>query len=177
MRGVMHAGTWAAREGKRVRYATFGKAGQNLRTAAGYRRQRRQKDLEAQRAIGDALYGGYNDEIEDLVPEERDALVREAFKHSALRARRPTVWLPRDDLGVSDDEILRTREVSEHIWISNEGTALDSKVRVVYGRAPARLFGPAAHQPVISLPLPFSLPLFLSLRLHLHGIGRGMRGT
>jgi hypothetical protein len=46
------------------------------------------------------------------------------------------VWIPRDDIGVSDDEIIRTREFSDHIWISNEGTALDSKVRVVYGRNP-----------------------------------------
>ena len=79
---------------------------------------------------------GVFDEIEDLAPEERDALVREAFKHSALRARRPSVWIPRDDLGVSDDEVLRTRDVSKYVWITNEGTALDSKVRVVYGRAP-----------------------------------------
>jgi calcium permeable stress-gated cation channel len=136
VKGIVHAGTWAANRGKRARKATIGKAEENLRTAAEYRRARRQKDLEAQRAIGEALYGGYNDEIEDLTPEERDALVREAFKHSALRARRPTVWIPRDDLGVSDDEILRTREVSDYIWITNEGTALDSKVRVVYGRAP-----------------------------------------
>ncbi|KAK3936387.1 hypothetical protein QBC46DRAFT_419404 [Diplogelasinospora grovesii] len=134
--GAKHAGNWAARSGKHIRAATFGKADENLRSATHYRKQRRQKDLEAQRAIGDALYGGYHDEIEDLTPEERDALVRKAFQHYALRARRPTVWIPRDDIGVSDDEIRRTREFSEHIWISNEGTALDSKVRVVYGRNP-----------------------------------------
>lgn len=136
VKGIRHAGTWAARGGKHLRAATFGKAEDNLKTAATYRQQRRLKDLEAQRAIGDALYGGYHDEIEDLTPEERDALVRKAFQHYAMRARRPTVWIPRDDLGVSDDEVLRTREFSEHIWISNEGTALDSKVRVVYGRNP-----------------------------------------
>ena len=136
VRTMKHAGTWAAGRGKRARKATLGKAEENLRAAADYRRQRKLRDLEAQRAIGDALFGGYNDEIEDLTPEERDALVREAFKHSALRARRPTVWIPRDDLGVSDDEILRTRDMSDYVWISNEGTALDSKVRVVYGRAP-----------------------------------------
>ncbi len=136
VRGIVHAGTWAARRGKKVRRATFGKAEDNLRNASAYRQERRKKDLEAQRAIGEALYGGYHDEIEDLTPEERDALVREAFKHSALRARRPTVWIPRDDIGVSDDEIRHTCNFSDFIWISNEGTALDSKVRVVYGRAP-----------------------------------------
>ena len=136
VKGFRHAGTWAARGGKQLRAATFGKPDDNLKTAATYRKQRRLKDLEAQRAIGDALFGGYHDEIEDLTPEERDALVRKAFQHYAMRARRPTVWIPRDDIGVSDDEILRTREFSEHIWISNEGTALDSKVRVIYGKNP-----------------------------------------
>lgn len=104
--------------------------------AAEYRRKQRNKDVEAQRAIGEALFGGIHDEIEDLTPDERDLLVRHAFLHSALRARRPVVWIPRDDLGISDDEVRRTKEYSEHVWISNEGTALDSKVRVVYGRYP-----------------------------------------
>ncbi|POR35219.1 Uncharacterized protein RSN1 [Tolypocladium paradoxum] len=141
---VKQVGSWARDGGKQV--GTWAKDGGNhLRKlklmndnskAAQYRRQQRQKDLEAQRAIGDALYGGVHDDIEDLTPEERDILTRHAFQHYALRARRPTVWIPRDDLGVSDDEIRRTKDYSEHIWISNEGTALDSKVRVVYGKNP-----------------------------------------
>lgn len=135
-RGIVQAGTWAARGGKQIRAATFGRAEETLRAAAKYREERRQKDLEAQRAMGDALYGGYCDVIEDLTPEERDALVRKAFQHSALRARRPVVWIPRDDIGVSDDEIRRTNEFSEFISITNEGTALDSRVRVLYGRNP-----------------------------------------
>ncbi|KAI4870053.1 DUF221-domain-containing protein [Hypoxylon rubiginosum] len=136
VKGIVHASTWAARGGKNTYDRTFGKAEKGLKNVNKFREERRQKDLEAQRAIGEALYGGFHDEIEDLTPEERDVLVRRAFMHSALRARRPTVWIPRDDIGVSDDEIKRTKEFSEHIWISNEGTALDSKVRVVYGRAP-----------------------------------------
>ncbi|KAI8629530.1 DUF221-domain-containing protein [Xylariaceae sp. FL1651] len=136
VRGIVHAGTWAVRGGKKSYEQTLGRAEQGIKNAAKFRNERRQRDLEAQRAIGEALYGDFHDEIEDLTPEERDVLVRRAFMHSALRARRPTLWIPRDDLGVSDDEIKRTRELSEHIWISNEGTALDSKVRVVYGRAP-----------------------------------------
>ncbi|KAI1327185.1 DUF221-domain-containing protein [Xylariaceae sp. FL0255] len=136
VKGIKHAGTWAVRSGKTTYGATLGKAEQGIRNANKYRDDRRRKDLEAQRAIGEALYGGFHDEIEDLTPDERDVLVRRAFTHSALRARRPTLWIPRDDLGVSDDEIKRTRAFSKHIWISNEGTALDSKVRVVYGRAP-----------------------------------------
>ncbi|KAL3955788.1 hypothetical protein ACCO45_011351 [Purpureocillium lilacinum] len=141
---VKQVGNWAKGGGKQVgNWAKDG--GQQLRKlkgigdntrAARYRREQRQKDLESQRAIGDALFGGVHDDIEDLTPEERDILTQHAFQHYALRARRPTVWIPRDDLGVSEDEIHRTKAYSEHIWISNEGTALDSKVRVVYGKNP-----------------------------------------
>jgi len=97
-------------------------------------------DMEAQRsgtnAIGEALFSGLNDEIEDLTPDERDKLVQRAFQHEALRARRPVIWIPRDDLGVSDDEIRRTQEFSNKIWISNESTGLDGKGRVVYRKSP-----------------------------------------
>ncbi|KAL2754310.1 hypothetical protein ACRALDRAFT_1056510 [Sodiomyces alcalophilus JCM 7366] len=128
----------AKRGGKGIRTMTWDKveASSGIKSAAEYRRRQREKDLEAQRAIGEALYGGVADEIEDLMPEERNALVRDAFKHHALRARAPSVWIPRDDLGVSDDEVRLTMTYTENIHISNEGTALDSKVRVVYGRNP-----------------------------------------
>ena len=100
----------------------------------------RMTDIEAQRldtnTIGEALFSGINDEIEDLTPDERDKLVQRAFQHEALRARRPVIWIPRDDLGVSDDEIHRTQAFSEKIWISNEFTGLDGKGRVVYRRSP-----------------------------------------
>src|SRR5690606_29469687 len=56
-----------------------------------------------------ALFDDIPDEIEDLSPEERDRLVSRAFQHSALRAKRPVIWIPRDDLGIADDEIWRTQ--------------------------------------------------------------------
>jgi len=83
-----------------------------------------------------ALFDDIPDEIEDLSSEERDRLVARAFQHEALRAKRPVIWIPRDDLGISDDEIYRTRNFSKHIWISNEYAGLDDKVRVVYRRSP-----------------------------------------
>ena len=86
--------------------------------------------------IGAALFAGINDEIEDLTPDERDKLVRRAFLHSALRAKRPVIWIPRDELGVSDDEIRRTQRFSKNIWISNDYTALDQTGRVIYRRSP-----------------------------------------
>lgn len=126
------------------------------RTASGHTAttvnpQTAKVDPESQRAVGDVLYSGFSDELEDLTPEERDTLIRYSFQHSALRARRPVVWLPRDPLGISDDEIERCKLMStvEHvdadtekrdtktsIWMSNDGAALDAKGRVVFRRSP-----------------------------------------
>jgi calcium permeable stress-gated cation channel len=139
---VQGAGSWAAKSGRKIRQNTFGRgSGNDADQAASHHshlhRKRKHRDIEAQKKIADALYGGYNDEIEDLTPDERDILVKHAFQHYALRARRPTVWIPRDDIGVSDDEVKRTREFAgNNIWISNVGAALDGKSRVVYGRNP-----------------------------------------
>jgi hypothetical protein len=100
----------------------------------------RPEDLEGQRAarnqLSDALFAGLNDELEDLSPEERDILVQRAFQHSALRAKRPVVWLPRDDIGISDDEIRRMGALSKYLWLSNVRQGLDSKGRCIYSGAP-----------------------------------------
>lgn len=100
----------------------------------------RPEDLEGQRQarnqLSDALFAGINDELEDLTPEERDILVQRAFQHSALRAKRPVVWLPRDDLGISDDEIRRMGAFSKYLWLSNVRQGLDSKGRCIYSGAP-----------------------------------------
>jgi calcium permeable stress-gated cation channel len=99
-----------------------------------------EKDVEAQQAarsqLADALYSGVNDELEDLTPDQRDALVQRAFQHSALRARRPVIWIPRDELGVSDDEVRRMGKFSKNLWVSNVRQGLDSKGRCVYSGAP-----------------------------------------
>ncbi len=84
----------------------------------------------------DPLFAVINDESEDLTPEARDKLVKQAFQHEALRARRPVIWIPRDDLGISDDEIRRTKEYSESIWISNMYAELDGNANVLYNRSP-----------------------------------------
>jgi hypothetical protein len=133
-RGIHGATTWAARGTAAIRSKTFGRDGEDPTVI---RRKKRHRDLEAQRKMGALLFGAVDDELEDLTPRERDALVNHAFKHEALRARRPAVWIPKDDLGISDEEVRRTEDYSNcNIWISNEGTALDSKARVVYGRNP-----------------------------------------
>jgi len=83
-----------------------------------------------------ALFHDIADEIEDLTPEERDMLVARAFQHPAARAKRPVIWIPRDELGVSDDEIRRTMVFSDKVWISNEYAGLDRKGSVMYRRSP-----------------------------------------
>lgn len=133
---VKHSMTWAMQGGNAVKNFAIDAPGQKMKAHQGTRRKQFQQDLENQRAIGEALFGGFADEIDDLNPAARDEKIRKAFTHSALRARRPVVWIPRDDIGVSDDEVRRTNEYSDHLWISNVGTALDSKCRVVYGQAP-----------------------------------------
>ncbi|KAI9800119.1 MAG: hypothetical protein M1833_003446 [Piccolia ochrophora] len=119
-------------------FGHYPKRPQDSRTTSNDHVAHREKDVEAQRQhpIGDALFSGIHDEIHDLSPAERDKLVQRAFQHEALRAKRPVIWLPRDDLGISDDEIYRIQTFSKHIWVSNEYTGLDSKARVVYRRSP-----------------------------------------
>jgi hypothetical protein len=138
------AGSWAARSGRTIRSKALGRGtrGDRYSTSASphphaVRKRKPRDDIEdAQNTLKNALFGGADDEIEDLTPDERDTLVQQAFQHAALRVREPAIWIPRDDIGVSDDEVKRTREFSQHIWISNGGAALDAKGRVVYARNP-----------------------------------------
>ncbi|KAI7213295.1 DUF221-domain-containing protein [Hortaea werneckii] len=154
----------------RLRHLAEGKRAQDRKAAAASkgeangaskesRATAQRRDVEAQHTtVGDVLFSGFADELEDLTNEERDLLVRYAFQHSALRAKRPVVWIPRDKLGVSDDEIKRAKKMSTveipgdvagdrekgdgrmvektNIWMSNEGTALDGKGKVVFRRSP-----------------------------------------
>ncbi|CAM1502355.1 Fc.00g043390.m01.CDS01 [Cosmosporella sp. VM-42] len=66
-------------------------------------------------AIRDALYRDSADEMKDLDPQSRDSLTCQAFQHKALRSRPPVVWIPRDDLGISEDEIRQTENYSRAI--------------------------------------------------------------
>jgi len=78
----------------------------------------------------------HNDELETLEPDERDMLISVAFTHPLLRAPRPCVWIPRDDLGISDDECRRTREFSENVFIENKGAFFDEKLKVQVDKPP-----------------------------------------
>lgn len=78
----------------------------------------------------------HNDELEDLDVEERDMLISVAFTHPVLRETRPSVWIPRDDVGVSDDEVARTRALSVDVVIENRGAFFNRKLKVEVDKPP-----------------------------------------
>lgn len=132
--------SWADRSTKQ-RSKYFGTNSNSSLTSVQRVRENVVHDAEAQGSLthkrqAQALFAGIQDELEDLTPDERDQLVQRAFQHDALRAKRPVIWIPRDDLGVSDDEVYRTQRFSKHIWISNEYQALDGKCRTIFSRSP-----------------------------------------
>ncbi|RFU35467.1 hypothetical protein B7463_g885, partial [Scytalidium lignicola] len=98
----------------------------------------RRKDIEAQ-MLDDPISKiimQHNDELENLDPEERDMLISVAFMHPVLRETRPSVWIPKDELGVSDDEVKRTRELSEDVVIDNRGAYFDRRFKVQVDKPP-----------------------------------------
>lgn len=78
----------------------------------------------------------HNDELEDLEPEERDLLISVAFTHPVLRETRPAVWIPQDEIGVSNDEVARTRDLSADIVIENKGASFDRRLKVTVNKPP-----------------------------------------
>lgn len=53
------------------------------------------------------------------------------YENDALRACRPTIWIPRDPLGVSDNEVFETRGLDKETWISNDKARISLKRRVL----------------------------------------------
>ncbi|KAE9975061.1 hypothetical protein EG328_003480 [Venturia inaequalis] len=78
----------------------------------------------------------HNDEIEDLDADDRDLLISVAFTHPILREPPPAVWIPSDDLGVSDDEVRRTRAMWPGVGIENRGAFFNKKFKVEVDRPP-----------------------------------------
>ena len=104
----------------------------------GRKHTRLPTDLEAQTSgrAGHDLFVTLKGDLEDLTVDERDRLAHRAFQHEALRSRRPIIWIPKDELGISDREVLQCQNFSKHIWISNEFTAFDYEGRVLFTRGP-----------------------------------------
>ncbi|RDL31558.1 Uncharacterized protein BP5553_09767 [Venustampulla echinocandica] len=66
-------------------------------------------------------------EVNELSTTNPRILQPDPVQDEALVASRPVVWIPKDKLGVSDDEISHVRRAYESIWISNEGASLDER--------------------------------------------------
>ncbi|KAK7615844.1 hypothetical protein IWX50DRAFT_570373 [Phyllosticta citricarpa] len=90
------------------------------------------------------LFEGFEDELEDLAPFERDVLVQRAFHHEALRMKKPAVWIPQDIANVSNDEVRRSEALcnelgtpsEQALWITNQYSAVDAKAKVRFARPP-----------------------------------------
>jgi hypothetical protein len=98
----------------------------------------RRKEIEAQMENDpiSRIIMQHNDELEDLDAHERDMLLSIAFTHPVLRETRPSVWIPRDELGVSDDEVRRTRELSREVTIDNRGAYFNRRLKVQVDKPP-----------------------------------------
>ena len=103
-------------------------------------------DLEAQMNLNpDAyLFSDTSDTLEDMEPEARQKLIKRAFQHPATRALQPAIWIPDDraaGTAVARDEIERTAQFSQRIWITCVDARLEREsngkdVRVVYAGLP-----------------------------------------
>ncbi len=70
------------------------------------------------------------DSVDELARNELDVTDRRGYKHKAANYRSPVVWIPKDDLGISEDEIAYARNYVSDIRISNEFADLDIEGRL-----------------------------------------------
>jgi hypothetical protein len=94
------------------------------------------RDLEAQTNPAAYLFDDIDDTLEDIEPEVRQKLIKRAFQHPATRALQPAIWIPHDQLGISNDEIEKTGRFSDRIWITSVNARLDASGNVVYRGLP-----------------------------------------
>ena len=96
------------------------------------------KPAAANNPIDDSerYFGHLPDDITELSAHERDAVIERAFKHRALRALTPSLWLPRDDLGVTNSEIRHMEALSQWLPASSERAKLNKKGKVVFTGPP-----------------------------------------
>ena len=96
--------------------------------------------LDHLRHLGHTCYGwmGPSKEVPQDLQESVDELARNeldetdwrGYKHEAADYRSPVVWIPKDDLGISEDEIAHAKNYASDIRISNEFAELDIKGRL-----------------------------------------------
>ncbi|ORY13193.1 hypothetical protein BCR34DRAFT_600112 [Clohesyomyces aquaticus] len=94
------------------------------------------RDIEAQTMPSAYLFDDIEDTLEDIEPEARQKLIARAFQHPATRAIQPAIWIPHDEFGVAKDEIERTAQFSNKIWITSINARLDASGKVMYKGLP-----------------------------------------
>lgn len=73
----------------------------------------------------------------DMDPAKASGVSGE-LRDQATTAQQPMIWLPRDELGICDDEIERMKKVSSTIRVDNRNANLDSNAKVeIYGPPPS----------------------------------------
>lgn len=84
--------------------------------------------LEREKAADDAsdLENPRSDMLtqDHISHNHREALLLEAYKHEALRRRRPIIWIPQDSLGIAASEIAN---MPQYVEASFEGARLNDK--------------------------------------------------
>ncbi|KFZ24144.1 hypothetical protein V502_01375, partial [Pseudogymnoascus sp. VKM F-4520 (FW-2644)] len=53
-----------------------------------------------------------------------------------LTSNPPVLWIPKDELGVAEDEIVHTRETYNSIGISCDGASLNAQGKLILGGQP-----------------------------------------
>lgn len=96
--------------------------------------------LDHLRYLGHTCYGwmrpskevsrDLQESIDELARNELDVTDRRGYKHEATDHRSPVVWIPKDDLGISEDEIAHAKNYASGIRISNDFADLDIKGRI-----------------------------------------------
>lgn len=63
-------------------------------------------------------------------PETNHEDVWDICENDALRADRPTIWIPRDPLRISDHEVSETQKANRELRMSNDNARIDLKRRI-----------------------------------------------
>ena len=77
-------------------------------------------------------------EVKELSTQKPRILQADLVQDEALRSARPVIWIPKDELGIADDEISHVRR-THGMWISNESASLDERGNLkLWGPPPTR---------------------------------------
>lgn len=74
--------------------------------------------------------------IDDAVTESYGNSMETVYMHPVMREPKPIVWIARDDLGIADDEVQRTRASELDILMSTEGAQFNEKGKIEINGSP-----------------------------------------